>query len=73
MTPVEIQLEFFDCPSKNGECWENEVIEVGYLSLFWMVNDRSWHSQAENIQAMSWKKETEAGILPFYMELNGTD
>ena len=29
-----IQLEYFGCPSKNGECKENETIKSGYLFTF---------------------------------------
>ena len=34
MTPVGYQPGFFDCSSKNGECWENKIIKVGCLFTF---------------------------------------
>ena len=40
MTPVWFQPGFFDCSSKNGECWENEIIKVGCLFTF-LIGE--WH------------------------------
>ena len=44
MAPVRFQLEFFDCPSKNGE--KTRLSSYVVFSL-WTVNDRSCHSVAE--------------------------
>ena len=56
MKPVGFQPGFFDCSSKNGECWENEIIKVGCLCTFldrWMTY-LATHRQ-KKVQAMSWK------------------
>ena len=40
MTPVGFQPGFFDCSSKNGVCWESEIIKVGCLFTF-LIGE--WH------------------------------
>ena len=68
MTPVGFQLEFFDSPSKNEECLENKIIKVGCRLIFWkgewMILPLSKHCLEKN---------ADAQILPFNIELNGTD
>ena len=48
--PDRFQLVFFDCPTKNGDCRENEIIKVGCLFTFWILSLRGRSNDPNNVR-----------------------